>query len=310
MHAMDKQTEELLAIINADPNNLIPLENVPVAEFRSDETLFYQRPNAHIKEVINISIDGPIGPIPLRIYIPHGNGPFATFVTFHGGGWVWGSLNSHDGLCRDICEQANVIVVSVEYHRAPEHPFPAPLNDCYAATQWAAHNIAPYNGKPQHLIVGGDSAGGNLSAAVALMARDKKENFIKAQVLLYPVLHYAFDTPSYKENAEGYFLTKQNMQWFWKMYLGRESTNPHYYASPLHAPTFADLPPALIIVAQFDPLRDEGIAYANALKNAGVESSYTCYSTIHCFMSFANGLEIGKRALKEAAAYIKEFAND
>jgi len=236
--------------------------------------------------VRNFRIDGPAGGIPIRIYTPEGSGPFPVFVFFHGGGWVVGSLDTHDATCRALTNATDCVVVSVDYRLAPEHPFPAAVEDCYAATQWVAKNPGVVHGDPDRVAVGGDSAGGNLAAAVSQVSRDTGGPDIAHQVLMYPVTNHSFDTPSYEENAEGYFLTRADMEWFWDHYLatGLDGANP--YASPLRARDLRGLPPATVLTCEFDPLRDEGRAYADRLEDAGVAVIHRNYDgMIHGFAS-------------------------
>lgn len=225
------------------------------------------------------------GNIPVRVYRPAGEGPFPLLVFYHGGGFVLCDLDSHDELCRQLCAGAKVLVVSVEYRLAPEAPFPAPLEDCYAATCWAVENAATYQGLAAQLVVAGDSAGGNLAAAVALMARDRGTPTITRQLLIYPVTDCNFETDSYRDNAEGYYLTRAMMQWFWGHYLEHPEQAKDPLASPLRA-SLEGLPPAAVITAGYDPLRDEGMAYARALEAAGVDVELRSFpGMIHGFVT-------------------------
>ena len=218
----------------------------------------------------DLEIAGPNGPIPIRVYEPDTDGPRPIFVYYHGGGWVFKTAGDHDQVCRAIANAGECTVVSVAYRVAPEHPFPTPFEDCYAATEWAATHPGILDGDPSRLVVGGDSAGGNLAAAVSLRARDVDGPDIAHQVLIYPVLDHDFTTTSYEENAEGYLLTQAGMRWFWKHYLDTPLDGQNPYASPLQARDVTGLPPATIIAAEFDPLRDEDRAYAARLNEAGV----------------------------------------
>jgi acetyl esterase len=215
-------------------------------------------------------IPGPLGEIPIRIYTPHGAGPFPVLVYFHGGGFYLGNIESDDGPCREIANKAGCIVVSVDYRLAPEHKFPAAVEDCYAATRWAAENASALGGDSLRIAVQGSSAGGNMAAGVALMARDRGYPPLMHQILLCPVLNYAFDTPSYQENADGYILTRESMMRMWNLYLQTEADGTNPYASPLQASDLRGLPPAWVVTAEYDPLRDEGEAYAARLREAGV----------------------------------------
>ncbi len=226
-----------------------------------------------VSRVQDRSIPGPGGQVPIRVYTPEGRQPLPVLVYFHGGAFTMGSINTEDPLCRALANGAGCIVVSVEYRLAPEHKFPAGVEDCYAATSWVAGHAAELGGDAARLAVGGSSAGGNLAAVVALMARDRGGPELIFQLLLYPVTNCAFDTRSYLENGDGYMLTRESMMWHWDLYLGSRSEGHHPYASPLRADDLSGLPPALVVTAEYDPLRDEGEAYALRLKEAGVSAA-------------------------------------
>jgi len=221
--------------------------------------------------VADRSCPGPACDVPVRVYVPVDEpGPRPVLVYFHGGGWVIGDLETHDSTARKLAAASGVTVVSVDYRLAPEDPFPAAVDDCLAAVRWVVDNAGDLDVDPSRLAVGGDSAGGNLAAVAAGRLRDDGVP-VAFQLLVYPVTDGTMGLPSYDENAEGYFLTRDTMAWFWDHYVGGEHrTNP--LASPLHAPdeALAGLPPALVITAEFDPLRDEGEAYAARLRDAGV----------------------------------------
>ncbi|MBA2368483.1 MAG: alpha/beta hydrolase [Candidatus Protochlamydia sp.] len=256
-----------------------------------------------VQKTEDIFIQGDLGLIPCRLYTPFGEGPFPVYIAFGGGGWVSGNLESNDAQCREICCRSGFLVLSVNYHKAPEHPFPQPLEDCYAALLWAAEHIQEFGGDSARLTLGGDSAGGNLAAATALLARDRKGPTLQAQVLLYPVTNYSFDTLSYNENGEGYLLTRESMKMFWSSYLGEEE-GKNKYASPLQA-QLEGLPPTLIIIADYDPLRDEGLDYAYKLKKFGVAVTILQYPTIHGFISFSKQIRLGEEALEKIALFLK-----
>jgi acetyl esterase len=215
--------------------------------------------------------------IPVRVYIPEGEGPYPTLVYFHGGGWVLGNLDEFDPTCRAITNQAECMVVSVDYRLAPEHTFPVPLEDCYAATEWVFENAESMQIDADNVAVGGDSAGANLAAAVALMARDMDGPSLAHQALIYPVTDHSFDTESYQQNNEGGLISEADMRWFWNHYLNDEIEGQHPYASPLQARSLADLPSATVVTCGFDILRDEGAAYASRLEEAGVDVEHFNY---------------------------------
>jgi acetyl esterase len=282
------------------------IENLPVGQARAIfEAMSKNRvePLA-LARVEDRRIPGPAGEIPVRIYTPEGEAPLPVLAFFHGGGWVIGSLESHDALCRAIARAVPAIVVAVDYRLAPEHPFPAGLEDSHAALVWIAENAASFGGDPARLAVGGDSAGGNLSAAVSLLARDRGGPKIAHQLLIYPATNLRGDTVSMRENAEGYFLTRSLMAWFGNHYITHEQTLlPH--ASPLLAPDLAGLPPATVITAEFDPLRDEGEAYAARLRESGVAAEYACYDgMIHGFITMPMFRQAGE-AIELAAAGLR-----
>ena len=252
------------------------------------------------------SIPGPDGEIPVRIYRPDGDGPFPVHVHYHGGGWVIGDLETHDADCRELCRLAQVVVVAVDYRLAPEHPYPAAVDDCYAATRWASEHAEDIGGRPGAVSVGGDSAGGNLAAVVSQMARARGGPDINFQLLIYPVTDAAMDTPSHDENAEGYMLTREGMQWFWNLYCPDPGRRKEPFASPLRADDLSDLPPALVMTAEFDPLRDEGEAYARRLHEAGVATQCERYDgLIHGFFSQARMIPAARPAVEAAATALR-----
>jgi len=227
-------------------------------------------------------------------------------VFFHGGGWVIGNLDTHDRLCRQLTNVAGCVVVAVDYRLAPEYPFPAAPEDAYLATRWVAENASAIGGDSAHLAVGGDSSGGNLAAVVALMARDRGAPPLVHQLLVHPVTDAPSDSGSYRENAEGYFLTAAMMRWYWKQYLGSNTDCRHPYACPLRAADLSGLPPALVITAEFDPLRDEGETYAARLRAAGVHVQLRCYpGMIHGFFAMTTHLGQARKAMRETAASLR-----
>jgi len=260
-----------------------------------------------VGSVENFTIPHTQRPVPVRIYTPAGAGPFACLVYFHGGGWVVCDLNTHDVVCRAIANRAGAVVVAVDYALSPENKFPAAVDDCYAATQWVAANAARLRVDPRRIAVGGDSAGGNLSTVMCLKSRDEGGPPLALQVLVYPVTNLAsFDTPSYREFGEGYYLTRAEMEWFRGHYLARPEDAQHPYASPLLAPDLRGLPPALVITAECDPLRDEGEAYARRMADAGVAVTCTRYAgMIHPFFSLGGVFNQGRRAVEQVAAAVR-----
>jgi acetyl esterase len=259
-----------------------------------------------VARVENRTLPGPAGEIPVRIYAPSEQRGLPALVYFHGGGFVIGGLETHDGTCRSLANATGCIVVSVDYRLAPEHKFPAAPEDCYAATRWVAEKGAEIGVDTRRVAIGGDSAGGNLTAVVALMARDRGGPALRHQLLVYPVANHAFDTPSYRENATGYLLSREMMRWFWNHYLARAEDGAGTYASPLRAASLAGLPPAHVITAEFDPLRDEGEALAARLAREGVPTTHVRYDgMIHGFFSMTQMLDAARRAVAEAASAVR-----
>jgi len=258
-------------------------------------------------------IPGAEGEIAVRIYTPEGEGPHGVLVHYHGGGFVIGGLDTHDKECRSLCRGAGCVVVAVDYRLAPEHRFPAAPEDGYAALQWVAQNAASIGADPARIAVGGDSAGGNLSAVVALMARDREGPKLCFQLLVYPCVDARTSDayPSRKENEAGPILLLDTMVYFMNHYFGDEGdhaqrTDP--LGSPLLAASHAGLPPALVITAEFDPLRDEGEAYARALEAAGVETKLTRYAgQPHAFFQFSTISDAARGAIDEASTALRAY---
>jgi acetyl esterase len=250
-------------------------------------------------------------PIPIRIYTPAGDGPFPVYVNYHGGGWVIGDLDTADAACRDLCNTAGCVVVSVDYRMAPEHLYPAAVDDCYTAVCWAADNMGEINGNGK-LAVGGESAGGTLAAVVCLKARDENGPRIDFQLLAYPVTDCDFTRQSYQDNGEGYILDTATMGWFWDYYCPDVEMRKEPHASPIRADDLSNLPPALVVTAEFDPLRDEGMAYAAALSAAGNSAEGICYDgLVHDFFATAQVFKASRPGFEHAcqalqAAFSKE----
>lgn len=261
-----------------------------------------------VAEVHDLAATGPVGQIPLRLYRGIGTdtkSPQPTLIYYHGGGWVLGNLDSHDGVCRDIANAAQCTVISVDYRLAPEAKFPAAADDSIAAAQWIHDNAAELGVDRARLAVGGDSAGGNLSAVVALHARDNGGPMLKLQVLIYPSADMSSVYPSYEEFAEQLPLTRTTMDWFVDLYLKNRSEDAKdWRASPLHAKSLASLPPAFVITAAMDPLRDEGEEFARALMKAGVPVEVKRFDgQIHGFLTMG-------RIVRDSAVAIADIATE
>lgn len=248
------------------------------------------------------TVDGPDGDVPIRIYDPGIDDDAADerdrplLVYFHGGGWVIGSIETHDDTCRKLAADSGYPVVSVDYRLAPEHPFPAGLEDCYAAVEWAVEAAPDLNADPDRVVVAGDSAGGNLAAATALLARDRGGPELAYQLLIYPVTGDVTGTAAYEENGEDYFLTAEEMTWFRDHYLPNDIDAGNVYALPRRAADLSGLPPATVVTAGFDPLRDDGAAYARRLEADGVPVTYRNYDDmIHGFFGmFTDPVNLGR----------------
>jgi acetyl esterase/lipase len=281
----------------------------PVASARAGTAMMFTHPSPPDVGVEERVLPGPSAAIPVRVYTPRDlDAPAGVLGYFHGGGFIAGSVDSHDGTVRELAAGAGCVAVSVEYRLAPEHPYPAALDDCLAALHWVAANAAEIGGDPGRIAIGGDSAGGNLAAAVALRNRDEGGPALAFQLLVYPVTDVACVTPSMTENATGYMLTADSMRWMWSNYLAGgvadAATDP--YASPAAAPDLAGLPPAMVITAEYDPLRDEGEAYAARLLAAGVATDVIRYDgQIHGFFSMHALAPQSKAAIDAASGALR-----
>ena len=262
-----------------------------------------------VASVTNRDMQGPAGSLGLRVYTPLGDGPFPLMMFFHGSGFVVCSLDTHDGMCRNLCAGTGCVVVSVDYRLAPEARFPAAPDDCLAATRWAVANAAALGADPGRVLVAGDSAGGNLAAVTALRIRDEGGPKLLGQLLIYPVTdHYDPGTPSMTENAEGYGLTRAGMIWFWDHYLPDKSRGADPHASPLRASNLRGLPPALVVTAEYDPLRDEGEYYAAHLHEAGVPTQMKRWDGMnHGFFFWPGVVDKAGAAMDEACGWVRSL---
>lgn len=264
-------------------------EQLSLEEGRRLSTQFFLPPDTvyePISQIKNVEIIGKEqNVIPLRIFIPSGSKRLPLLIYFHRGGWVFGNIEEADPVCRKLANHLECIVVSVGYRLAPENPFPKPLEDCYDALLWVAENGGSFGGDKENLMVCGESAGGNLAAAVALMARDKKGPSLAAQLLICPVISSKLEEAPYDSCVDQHFLTKDAMKFFWSMYLQSPENDENCYASPDKASSFANLPPALIVTAEYDPLRCEAEEYGRKLHQAATPVVSKCFpGVIHGFI--------------------------
>jgi acetyl esterase len=251
------------------------------------------------------TIEGPAGQLRVRMYYPDGDGPFPITLYLHGGGFVIGNPEMTDGICQALAGRANSLVLSPDYRLAPEAPFPAGLQDCWTALNWAHDHADVIGGRRDRIAVAGDSSGGNFAAALAQMARARGPDLCH-QLLLYPVLDHAFDTPSYRAFERGYFLTAEMMRWYWRQYLPTSDDGKDWHASPLRQPTLEGLPPATIVTAEYDVLRAEAESYAVRLIEAGVPTRVTRWAgQIHGFLLQQGVIDDADTALADAADALK-----
>jgi len=303
--ALDPQMKALLDQMAAA--NLQPFHKLTPQEARAARRAPQGEPEA-VAHVEDRTIPGPGGEIPVRIYVPKGNGPFGVLVYFHGGGWVVGNIELTDQPCRMLTNAGRCVTISVDYRLAPEHKFPAGPEDCYAATKWAADNAAALNCDAARIAVGGTSAGATLATAVALMARDRGGPRVAYQLLVYPATTSALDTPSHRQFAKDsyYILSRADMEWFWGHYLGSEADRNNPYACPAYATTLRGVAPAFVITAEYDPLRDEGEAYAARLREEGVQVVLRRYDGVtHGFFGMPAQLDKAKAAIAEAGSALR-----
>ena len=298
---LDPQAQALLDQMKALGFIYEPGLTVPVARGMLAQMLATIPPGEPVARAENRVIPGPGGDLPIRIYTPQGDGPFPILVFLHTGGWLMGNLQ--EPLCRRITNRAGCIVLSVDYRLAPENPFPASVEDSYAATQWAARHAAEFQGDATRLAIGGDSAGANMAAAVALMARDRGGPKLALQLMMFPATDFRLNTHSMHELGNDYNVTREQMLWIRENYLPNEADWTHPLASPLLAPDLSNLPPTLLITAEYDPLRDEGEAYGKRLQAAGVSATISRYEgMIHDFPDLFE--EPANRVLDEIASAI------
>lgn len=310
--ALDLQTKlilDQLAAMKMPP----PLETLTPEQIRKAILTSNSGEQEAVGKIENRTIPGPGGEIPVRVYYPkESQASYSGLVFFHGGGWVTGNIDSHDDICRSLTNLANCVTISVDYRLAPENKFPAGVEDAYASAQYVYEHAKEFQVDPSRIAVGGDSAGGNLAAVVSNLAKERSTIEICCQLLMYPSTG-AGVTPPFKsmhENAEGYLLTSALINWFLGHYLNNEEEKQSPLVSPMFYEDFKGLPPTLVITAEFDPLRDEGEAYAKKLAEAGVEVERIRYDgTIHGFVSMSKMIDKGKEALVKSGEWLVEYFN-
>lgn len=304
---LDSQAEAMRARRAA--SGTPPLYTLSLAEARAADLADIRASAGHPEPVAAVeyrTIPGPGGPLDLRIYRPDREAGRPALVYFFGGGWTLGTLDTCDAICRSLTNAAGCVTVSVGYRLAPEHPFPAAVEDCHAGTLWAADNAASFGADPGRIAVGGDSAGGNLAAAVALLARERGGPALVHQLLVYPNTDHRAHTASMRENTDPLLFNRESVAWYWRHYLADERDGLNPLASPLRATDLSGLPPATVITAEFDPLRDEGEQYALLLDKAGVPVEARRYEGVpHGFFAMAGVLDQGGHALTFAAQRLR-----
>lgn len=301
LHPQARALLDLIASSGIPPTHT--LSPADARRFYRERRMFTQPDPPPLPEVRDLAADGPAEPIPLRLYRPRTDtGALPVLVYYHGGGWVIGDLDTHDVLCRQLALQAGCAVVAVDYRMGPEDRFPAAVDDCMAATRWVRANAAALGVDASRLAVGGDSAGGNLAAVVAIAARDAGDLPVAFQLLIYPATDQRRIAPSHTTNAQGYLLTADSMRYYHDHYIDDPRHDLDWRASPLLAESLAGLPPALVLVAGYDPLRDEGVQYAQRLTESGVRATLVSFERmIHGFVPMGRAIDEANEAVSMCA---------
>jgi acetyl esterase len=290
---LNPQTQQIMDLLDSRGGKPVSESTVAEARAATWDWLEFQGDPEPVARVWDTYIAGPTAELHVRVYTPAGSGPFPCLIFFHGGGWTVGNLEISDAPNRSLTNATGCVVVAVNYQTAPEHPYPAALEDCSATVHWVLDHAAALDVDPRRVGVGGDSAGGNLAAAVTLRARGAGDTRLAFQLLIYPAVDPEMDYPSARENAEGYGLTTEAMQWFWNHYVpdARDRRDP--LAAPIHAISLEGLPPAIVITVEHDPLRDEGERYAQLLAHAGVPVHHHRYpGTVHGILWMAGAVTV------------------
>lgn len=288
-------------------DGFVPLYEQSLAEARAADLADIQAAGGSPEPVTSVEdreIPGPAGPLSARIYRPASEETLPTLVYFFGGGWVLGSIETSDGICRRLANAVPCQVITVGYRLAPENPFPAAVHDCHAAVRWIASNAAELGVDPDRIVVGGDSAGGNLAAVVAQLCTQEGIR-LSGQLLVYPNTWYGADTESMRVNDDPALFNRRSVSWYWNHYLSSPDEGDDTRVSPLLTEDLSGLPPALVITAEYDPLRDEGELYAGRLRDAGVSVLMTRYGgMVHGFFAMSGVLDGGRRAVQQAADWL------
>jgi acetyl esterase len=286
-----------------------PLYTMTLAQARAEDLRSIQEAGGTpepVADVVDSHLPGPDGPLPIRIYRPSAERPLPALIYFFGGGWTLGAIETSDGVCRALTNAVSCVTITVGYRLAPEHRFPAAVHDCYAATAWIAEHAAELGVDPDRLAVGGDSAGGNLAAAVTLLARDHGGPELAHQLLVYPNTDLLADTRSLRESVDPLLFNRYSTEWYRKHYLADPADGLNPLVSPLRATDHSGLPPATVITAEYDPLRDEGEAYADRLRDAGVPVEHVRYpGMVHGFFTMSGVLDAARDAIALAAGRLR-----
>jgi acetyl esterase len=287
-----------------------PLYAMTVEQARAEDLRSVQEAGGEpeqVAEVVDDTVPGPAGPLPIRVYRAADRRPAPVLVYFFGGGWTLGTIDTSDGICRALTNAVGCTTISVGYRLAPEHRFPAAIEDCYAGTSWIAAHADEFGVDAARIAVGGDSAGGNLAAGVTLLARQRGGPGITHQLLVYPNTDYLSDTPSIRENNDPLLFNSTSVDWYWRNYLNSPEDGANPLVSPLRAPDLTGLPAATVITAEYDPLRDQGELYAERLRAAGVPVESTRYEgMVHGFFAMSGVLDGGRRAVAQAARSLRD----